>query len=163
MAHSTANYTAGPACSHYYPGQLGASRVDIIRQLITESVLLSLVGGVVGLLVAKLGLRAVLRAAPGNLPGVGDIGLSISVLLFAFFVSIAVGIIFGLVPALRYSRTDREMDLREGTRGSTASRQGAQNLLAIVQIALALILLSGAGLLFRTVNNLWAAKRGFDT
>jgi len=142
---------------------LGASRVDIIRQLITESVLLSLLGGVVGLLLAKVGLRVVLRAAPGNLPRVDDMGLSIPVLLFAFLISFAVGIAFGLVPALRYSRANLEADLREGARGSTARRQSAQNVLAMVQIALALVLLSGAGLLFRTVNNLWSAKRGFDT
>jgi predicted permease len=142
---------------------LGASRIDIIRQLITESVLLSLSGGGLGLLLATVGLRAVLRAAPGNLPRVEDTALSIPVLLFAFIISIAVGIVFGLLPALKYSRTNLEADLREGARGSTARRQSAQNILVIIQIALALVLLSGAGLLFRTVNNLWAAKRGFDT
>jgi predicted permease len=117
----------------------------------------------VGLLLAKVGLKVVLRAAPGNLPGVDDMGLSILVLLFALLVSIAVGMAFGLVPALRYSRTSLEADLREGARGSTARRQSAQNVLAIVQIALALVLLSGASLLFQTVHNLWAANRGFDT
>jgi putative ABC transport system permease protein len=77
---------------------LGTSRSQIVRQLITESVLLSLVGGAAGLLVAKFGLTAVLRAAPGSLPRIEDIGTNASLLLFALVVSIAVGILFALVP-----------------------------------------------------------------
>ncbi len=85
---------------------LGANRMQIIRQLITESVLLSLAGGVLGLAVAKLGLSAVLAAVPGSLPRIENIGVNASVLLFALGVSTAVGILFGLVPALKHANAD---------------------------------------------------------
>ena len=142
---------------------LGASRMQIVRQLITESVLLSFAGGLLGLAVAKLTLIAVLAAFPGGLPRVENIGLNTSVLLFAFGLSIAVGILFALVPALKYGNTDVQAGLREGGRGSTANHQRTQSGLVIAQIALALVLLSGAGLLFRSMLNLWAVNPGFDT
>ncbi len=141
---------------------LGASRMQIIRQLITESVLLSFAGGVLGLAVAKFGLSAMLAAVPGSLPRIENIGVNASVLLFALGVSTAVGILFGLVPALKHANTDLQASLRDGGRGSTTSHQRTQRVLAIVQIALALVLLSGAGLLFRTIHNLWAVNPGFD-
>lgn len=141
---------------------LGASRMQIVRQLITESVLLSLAGGTVALLVAKFGLTAVLRAAPGSLPRIEEIGINASVLLFTLLVSIAVGILFALVPGLKYAGCDLQTGLRKGGRGATARHQRMQNALAIAQIALAFVLLSGAGLLFRTVHNLWAVYPGFD-
>ncbi len=142
---------------------LGASRMQVARQLLTESVLLSLAGGVLGLAVAKWTLSAVLAAAPGSLPRIENVGVDASVLLFALGVSIAVGILFGLVPALKHSNTDLQMGLREAGRGSTGSHRRMQGVLAIAQIALALVLLSGAGLLFRTIHNLWAVNPGFDT
>jgi predicted permease len=142
---------------------LGASRMQIVRQLIAESVLLSLVGGVFGLAVAKLMLRAVLTAFPGGLPRVENIGVNTSVLLFAFGLSIAVGVLFALVPALKYGNTDVQVGLKGGGRGSTANHQRTQSVLVVAQIALALVLLSGAGLLFRSMLNLWAVNPGFDT
>jgi predicted permease len=142
---------------------LGASRVQIIRQLITESVLLSLAGGVLGLALTKLGLSAVLAAVPRSLPRIENIGVSASVLLFALGISTAVGILFGLVPALKHANADLQTGLKEGARGSTAKHQRMQGILAIAQIALALVLLSGAGLLFRTIQNLWAVNPGFNT
>jgi predicted permease len=142
---------------------LGASRMQIVRQLITESVLLSLAGGVLGLALAKVGLSAVLAAAPGGLPRIENIGINASVLLFALGVSTVVGLLFGLVPALKHANTDLQTGLREGGRGSTAGHRRTQGVLAIAQIALALVLLSGAGLLFRTIRNLWAVNPGFET
>ncbi|MDQ2839577.1 MAG: ABC transporter permease, partial [Acidobacteriota bacterium] len=142
---------------------LGASRIQIIQQLITESVLLSLAGGVLGLAIAKVGLKVVLAAVPGSLPRTENIGVNTSVLLFALGVSTAVGMLFGLVPALKHANTDLQTGLREGGRGSTASHQRTQGVLAIAQIALALVLLSGAGLLLRTIHNLWAVNPGFET
>jgi putative ABC transport system permease protein len=141
---------------------LGASRMQIVRQLITESMLLSLAGGAGGLLVAKFGLTAALRAGAGSLPRIEDIGISTTVLWFALFLSIAVGILFALVPGLKYAGSDSQMDLREGGRGATTRHQSAQNSLATAQIALAFVLLSGAGLLLRTIHNLWAVYPGFD-
>ena len=142
---------------------LGASRMQIVRQLITESVLLSFAGGLLGLAVAKLTLVAVLAAFPGELPRAENIGLNTSVLLFAFGLSIAVGILFALVPALKYGNTDAQIGLREGGRGSTANHRHIQSGLVVAQIALALVLLSGAGLLFRSMLKLWAVNPGFDT
>jgi predicted permease len=142
---------------------LGASRMQIIRQLITESVLLSFAGGLLGLAVAKFGLSAVLAAVPGSLPRIEDIGVNTSVLLFALGVSILVGMLFGLAPALKHANADLQVGIRAGGRGSTAGHQRTQAALAITQFALALVLLSGAGLLFRTIHNLWAVNPGFDT
>ena len=141
---------------------LGANRMQIVQQLITESVLLALAGGVLGLAMAKLVVSALLRVMPGSLPRVENIGVNASVLLFALAISTAVGILFGLVPAIKQANTDLQADLKEGGRGATAGHQRMQDVLAIVQIALALILLSGAGLLFRTIQNLWAVHPGFE-
>ena len=141
---------------------LGASRTRMVRQLVTESVLLSLAAGALGLAIAEWGLKAVLAAAPGRLPRSENIGLDVYVLLFAFGISIAVGILFGLAPALKNSRVDLQNSLKEGERGSTRSQHRAQSGLVIFQMALTLVLLSGAGLLFRTIRNLWAVDPGFD-
>jgi predicted permease len=142
---------------------LGASPMQIVQHLITESVLLSLAGGLLGLAVAKIGLSAVLTAVPGSLPRLENIGINASAMLFTFGISSAVGILFGLVLALKHAGGNLQAGLKEGGRGSTASHQRTQSVLAIAQIALALVLLSGAGLLFRTIQNLWAVNPGFDT
>ena len=142
---------------------LGASRMQLIGQMIAESVLLSLAGGVLGLAVANVGLKVILAAVPGSLPRTENIAVNTSVLLFALGVSVAAGILFGLLPALKHSNTDLQASMREGGRGSTAKHQRTQSVLAIVQVALALVLLSGAGLLFRTIRNLWDVNPGFET
>jgi predicted permease len=142
---------------------LGASRLQIVRQLVTESLLLSLVGGVLGLAVTRWGLTAVLAAAPGSVPRVDNIGMDASVLLFALGISMTVGIVFGLLPALKSSKTDVQAGLKEGGRGSTAGHNRTQRVLVVVQIALALVLLTSGSLLFRTIHNLWAVNPGFDT
>jgi predicted permease len=144
---------------------LGASRAQIVRQLVSESVLLSLIGGALGLVIAKWGLTAV-RATVPDLPRIANIGLNVSVLLFALGISTAVGILFGLLPALKSSKTDLQAGLKEGGGGAAGRRHwtqgGTQGVLVVVQIALALVLLSGASLLFRTIRNLWAVNPGFD-
>ncbi|HEV2690116.1 MAG TPA: ABC transporter permease [Bryobacteraceae bacterium] len=141
---------------------LGASRLQVVRQLVTESVLLSLIGGALGLAVAKWGLNAVLAATPGSLPRIENIGVNATVLLFTFGVSAGVGIVFGLLPALKSSNIDLQASLKAGGRGSTGRHHRTQRVLVVVQIALALILLSGASMLFRTIRNLWAVNPGFD-
>jgi predicted permease len=141
---------------------LGASGARIVRQLVTESVLLSLAGGTLGLALAKWGVRPVLAALPGSLPRSENIGVNVSVLLFALGVSVAVGILFGLAPALQSSRGDLQASLKAGGRGSTSPHHRAQSSLVIVQMALTLVLLVGAGLLFRTIRQLWEVNPGFD-
>jgi predicted permease len=140
---------------------LGASRVQIVRQLIVESLLLSLIGGAVGLGIAKWGLNAVLAALP-MLPRIDNIRLNPSVLLFAFAISTAVGIIFGLLPALKSSKTDLQTGLKEGSRGLSGGHHRTQGALVIFQIALTLVLLTGGSLLVRTIHNLLAVNPGFD-
>lgn len=141
---------------------LGAGRAQIVREVVTESVLLSLIGGILGLAFAKWGLNLALAAVPGSLPRIENIGLNLRVLLFAFGVSTAVGIVFGLLPALKSSKTDPQSGLKDGGRGSPAGHQRTQSVLALLQIALTLVLLMGGSLLFRTIHNLWAVNPGFD-
>jgi predicted permease len=141
---------------------LGASGARIVRQLVTESVLLSLAGGTLGLVLAKWGVRPVLAAVPGSLPRSENIGVNLSVLLFVLVVSVAAGILFGLAPALKSSNADPQASLQEAGRGSTRAHHRAQDTLVIVQMALTLVLLVGAGLLFRTIRRLWEVNPGFD-
>jgi predicted permease len=155
--------SAGRAREFAIRSALGANRSRIVRQLLTESVILSLIGGVLGLVFAKWGLSAVLAVVAGSLPRSENIGVNVFVLLFTFGISIAVGILFGLAPAVRSSKTDLQTSLKEGARGSTSSHHRAQGSLVIVQMALTLVILVGAGLLFRTIHNLWHVNPGFDT
>ena len=141
---------------------LGAGRGRIVRQLVTESALLSVLGGALGLASAKWGLNAALATLVADLPRGDNVHMNAPVLLFALGVSIAVGILFGLVPALRSSKADLQLSLKEGGRGSTRGRHRAQSALVIAQMALTLVLLAGAGLLFRTIQHLWKADLGFE-
>jgi predicted permease len=142
---------------------LGASRVRLVRQLLTESVLLSLAGAGFGLLIAMLGVRSVLAAAPEILPRSENIGMNVRVLLSTLGVSIFAGILFGLAPALKSWKADPQAALKEGGRGSTSAHHRAQSTLVIVQMVLTLVLLVGAGLLFQTIRRLWDVNPGFDT
>jgi predicted permease len=142
---------------------LGASRARIVRQLLTESVLLALAGGVLGLGLEKLGVSFMLATVPANLPRADSIGLNLPVLFFTFSISLVVGILFGLVPALRSSSVDVQGALKAGERGSTRSHSRGQSALVIVQMALTLVLLVGVGLLLRTVRDLWKVNPGFDS
>ncbi len=141
---------------------LGGSSARIIRQLITESVLLSLVGGALGLALAKWGVTLARSAIPWSLPRTENIGVNGTILLFALTVSISVGILFGLVPALKSRAVDPQSSLKEGGRGSTAAHHRAQSALVVAQITLTLVLLVGAGLLLRTIQRLWNVDPGFD-
>ncbi len=142
---------------------LGASRARIVWQLVAESLLLALAGGALGLMVATWGTGPALAAVAGGLPRSDNIGVNLPVLLFTFGVSITVGLLFGLAPALKSSNTGLQASLKEGGRGSTGGRHRVQRALVIVQMALTLVLLTGAGLLLRTIHNLWDVNPGFDT
>ncbi len=141
---------------------LGAAQTRVIRQLLTESVLLSLVGGALGLLLAAWGTRAALSVLPNALPRSNEIHLNITVLLFALAISVLVGVIFGLVPALKTANPDLHETLKEGGRGSSGARHRTQNTFVVVEMALALILLVGAGLMIRSLAVLWGVSPGFN-
>jgi predicted permease len=140
---------------------LGAGRARIAGQTIVEGVVLALAGGMLGLAIAKWGLGVVLASVAKNLPRAENIGLNVPVLLFAFLISIAAGVLFGVTPAFRNSTRDLPARLKDGVRGSKG-RPPAQRVLAVVEIAMAMVLLAGASLLMRTIRNLWDANPGFD-
>jgi predicted permease len=141
---------------------LGADRMRIARQIITESVLLSLAGGALGLAVAKWGLAAALASLSSSLPRSENIAVNLPVLLFTSGISIVVEILFGLAPALKGSKTDLQTAMQAEGRGVTRGRGRTQSGLVIAQMALSLVLLAGAGLLLRTIRSLWQANPGFD-
>ena len=148
---------------------LGAGRGRIVRQLLTESVLLALAGGVLGLALSAAGVRALLTLNPGNIPRIGPDGSAVSVdwmvLLFTLGLSVLTGIVFGLLPALQASRADLNTILKEGgARSGSGSRQNrARSLLVVTEMALAIVLLVGAGLLIRTFSALRTVAPGFDS
>jgi putative ABC transport system permease protein len=148
---------------------LGAGRRRIIEQLLTESVLLSLVGGALGLAIGYIGVKALLLAAnPVGIPRIGEHGASVTldwrVLGFTLLVTIGTGILFGLIPALNASRTDLSATLKEsGMRSGGSMKQNkARSILVVTEMALALILLVGAALLIRTFAALRGVNPGFD-
>jgi putative ABC transport system permease protein len=148
---------------------LGASRARIVRQLLTESVMLAVTGGVLGLILGYAGVRALLAVSPAGLPRIGengtDVGVDWRVLGFALAVSAVTGIIFGLFPAISASRTDLNSSLKESSnRSGTGFRQGkARAVLVISEVSLALVLLVGSALLIRTFVALRAVNPGFDS
>ena len=135
---------------------IGGSRGRIIRQLLTESVVLSLAGGVLGLILGVVGIRALLAINTAGLPRVGELGAAVGidwrVTGFAFLVSLLTGVIFGLIPALQSSKTDLTTTLKEASgRSGTGFRQNkARSILVVTEVALALVLLIGSALLIRT-------------
>jgi predicted permease len=141
---------------------LGAGKSRLIRQLLTESLLLGAVGGALGLLLASWGMRAALNALPDTLPRSGEIHIDLRVLLFTAAATLLAGILFGLVPALKISRTNLQDCLKAGGRGLSGSRQRAHGILVVVETALALVLLIGAGLALRTLVQLWNVDPGFN-
>ena len=137
---------------------LGAGRARIVRQLLTESVLLSLAGGILGMALGFVGVRALLAVSPAGLPRIGEdgsaIGIDWRVLGFTLGVSLLTGILFGLFPAFSASRSDLNSTLKEsGNRSGTGFREGkARSLLVVSEVSLALVLLIGAALLIRTLH-----------
>ncbi|HEX8144504.1 MAG TPA: ABC transporter permease [Pyrinomonadaceae bacterium] len=144
---------------------LGARRSRLIMQLLTESLLLAGLGGMGGILLASWGVDAIIALSPGNLPRINQVGIDSHVLLFALGVSALTALIFGLAPALQFSRTDLQEFLKEGGRTATAgfARQRLRNLLVVSEVALALMLLVGAGLLVRSFVRLLQVDPGFTT
>ena len=142
---------------------LGATRDRLIRQLLTESVLLALGGGALGLGLAFWGLRAVVAANAANLPRADEIGIDLQVACFTLIVSLVTGLLFGLAPALQLSGADLHGALKEGGRGSAGDRAGqaVRRSLVVAEVALALTLLTGAGLLVKSFARLQGVDPGF--
>ncbi|MDQ1557189.1 MAG: hypothetical protein QOD32_249 [Pyrinomonadaceae bacterium] len=142
---------------------LGATRWRVVRQMLTESVLLALVGGTLGVWLAMWGVDLLVALSPGNLPRPAEIGIDRRVLGYTFLISLATGVLFGLLPALHSSRPDFNDALKEGGRSGSASprRQRARSLLVVSEVALALILLISAGLLLKSFVGLQNVQPGF--
>jgi len=144
---------------------LGASRADVIRQYLTESVTLALGGGLLGLGLASFGVKGLLALAPADLPAAFDIGIDGSVLVFTAVISVAAGILFGVFPVLGYGRADLSNALKDGSRSATIGRERhrARSALVVAQMALALMLLVGSGLMLRSFVALQDVDPGFES
>ena len=142
---------------------LGAPRLRVIRQLLTESLILALAGGILGLALAFGGVRALVSLLPADFPRAQDIHVSGPVLAFTLIISVLTGILFGLAPAMQASHTDPKQGLQQNARATTASRRQnrLRNALVIAEVSLACVLLIGAGLMLRTFLNLLHLDPGF--
>jgi predicted permease len=143
---------------------LGAGRWAILRQLLTESLVLSGAGGLLGLLLAQLSLKGLLALAPANLPRAAEVGMNLPVLAFTLLIAVATGLLFGVVPAVETLRLNVNEALREGAGRitGTSHRGRIRGLLVVTEVALAAVLLIGATLLIRTFANLRSVNTGFD-
>ncbi len=142
---------------------LGAGQGRLIRQLLTESLTLATMGGGLGLLLAHWGTRVALTLLPQALPRAENVGLDGRVLVFTLVASGLAGVVFGLVPALKTTRTHVSTTLNESGRSVAGTRSRAQSAFVIVEMAMALVLLVGAGLMVRTLMHLWGLDPGFDS
>ena len=145
---------------------LGARRGRIVRQLLTESLLLALLGSVLGLGFAWIGIKALVAISPGDLINLQSVGLNLSVLVWTLGVSLLTGIVFGLAPALHISRLNLNDSLKEGGKSESAQAGGSRrlrNALVVSEIALAVVLLASAGLLIKSFVRLQQVDRGFQT
>jgi putative ABC transport system permease protein len=141
---------------------LGAGRGRLVQQLLTESVVLALVGGGIGLLAASWMLQLLISLAPENLPRLADVALDWRIAMFAMAATVVVGVLFGLMPAWQSSRPELNLDLKDGGRSGTA-RTGMRNVMVVAQVAMALVLLIGAGLMLTSFARLRSVDPGFRT
>ncbi|MGA2075946.1 MAG: ABC transporter permease [Terriglobia bacterium] len=141
---------------------LGGGQGRIVRQLLAETSLLAVIGGGLGLLFASWSTRAALTLLPDALPRAQEINVDWQALLFTLAISLLAGILFGLAPALKLSRADLHAQLKEGGRGASGTRHRLQRALVVAEMAMAFVLLIGAGLLIRTLARIWSVDPGFD-
>jgi predicted permease len=143
---------------------LGASRGRIVQQMLTESLLLALFGSIAGLATAAITLKAVLRFVPANLPRLSEVNIDWRVLGFALLISLVTGLLFGLAPAIHSSKAGLATTMREGSRGSGYSAKAGRlrDVLIVAQLAFAVVLMIGAGLLFETLRDLLRQNPGFN-
>jgi predicted permease len=164
VAHLLLARTAGRAKEIAVRIALGAARRRVVRQLLTESVVLALTGGVLGVLLAQWGVSALLAFAPDTLPRAQEIGLDFRAVGFACALGLVTGVGFGLAPAFQASRVDLNASLKDAGRGTSAGhhRQRLRGMLIVGEVAIALILLAGAGLLIRSFARLQDVDTGFQ-
>ena len=141
---------------------LGAAPPRLVRQLITESLLLAMIGGALGLAVTQAGIRLLVALSPVGLPRVNAIHLDVAVFAFAFAITVSIGFAVGLIPALRASRRDLHSSLQQGSQRTVGEQQGTRRMFVVAEVALALILLVSAGLLLHSLRRLFAVPAGFD-
>jgi len=143
---------------------LGASRIVVLRQILAETVLLSVAGGALGLFLARFGISLIVRVLGHRIPGFMRITLDVPVLTFTLLLSVVAGVLAGLIPAVRFTRADVDEALKQGqSRGSSDVRGGGtRRLLVISEVALSLVLLIGAGLMIRSLWELRKVQPGFD-
>jgi predicted permease len=141
---------------------LGAGQMRIVRQLLTESLLIAISGGALGLLLAFGAVKSVVNSLPSTVPRTEEISLDGRVLLFTTAISVLAAILFGLTPALRSSRADLQETLKEGGRGASGARHRVQAIFVAVEVAMAVILLIGAGLMLRSLSVLWRVNPGYN-
>ena len=141
---------------------LGAPRTRLVRQLLTESLLLALLGGVLGMIVADFGIRALVALSPPGLPRVTEMGLNQTVLFFGMAITTMVGVMVGLAPARHASRNDITIGLQQGSQRTTGGHQLTRRILVVAEVALALVLLVSAGLMLRSLQRLFAVDPGFN-
>ena len=146
-------------------GALGASRGRIFSQLLTETVFLAVIGGLVGVIVAYVGVGLFAATSPGNIPRLQAVAVDLRVLVFAFLISVTTGVVFGCLPALQAARADVNEMLKDGAANVTTGRKGrrTRGTLVVAEVALALVLLTGAGLLFRSFVEIIGVDPGFET
>ena len=142
---------------------LGAARTRLARQLLTESLLLAAIGGSLGVLVAIIGVRALVALGPAELPRVHAIAVDAAVFAFAAGITTLIGLAVGLVPAMQASRSDPQSGLRESTPRTAGGHRRTRRVLVVAEVALALVLLVTAGLLLRSLQRLFAVAPGFDS
>jgi putative ABC transport system permease protein len=141
---------------------LGAARSRLIRQLLTESLLLAIIGGSLGMLVADFGVRGMVALSPPEFPRVNAIGVNGAVFAFAFGMTTLIGLVVGLIPALQASRSDPQSELHQSSPRTTGGHQLTRRTLVVAEVALALVLLVSAGLLLRSLDRIFAVAPGFD-
>jgi putative ABC transport system permease protein len=142
---------------------LGAGQRRLIRQLLSESLLLAVTGGILGMVIAQFGVRALVALSPPGLPRIGAIGVDSAVFAFGLGITSLVGLLVGLAPALRASRSDPHNALQQNSRTTAGGHQLTRRVLVVSEIALALVLLVGAGLLLRSLEHLFGIDPGFDS
>jgi putative ABC transport system permease protein len=141
---------------------LGAGQTRLLRQFITESLLLAVLGGALGIAIAEIGVRALVALSPPGLPRAAAIRVDTPVLVFTMIISTCVGLVVGLVPAVRSARSDPQANLKESSRQTAGGHQLVRRSLVVSEVALALVLLCSAGLLLRSLERLFSVDPGFD-